>query len=132
MHERICVSYGPSFLGKHYSTQCSRNMVVTQYRYVYVIILFLGRRRQYRTAAEKQKAYRLRKGQRVRTILKGIIVSKCRYDSLSGWCGWNVRLPNGSYIDFGTFSGEDQQIIESFLKASKIPREPFLKRWRKK
>jgi hypothetical protein len=92
----------------------------------------MPRKKEYKSAAERQKAYRLRKGQKARTILRGIVVSHPRGDSspMGAMTSWNVKLPNGGYVNITSYDDNNSRIVEQFLKQSKIPREPFYTRWK--
>jgi hypothetical protein len=92
----------------------------------------MARKKLYKSAADRQKAYRVRKGQKARTILKGIFISRPHQDTtpMGLMTSWNVRLPNDHYVNVTTYSDEDAQIVEQFFKESKIRRESFKARWK--
>ena len=92
----------------------------------------MPRKKQHKSAAERQKAYRLRKGQKARTILRGIVVSRPHGDTgpMGGMTNWNVKLPNDGYVNITSYDDNNSQIVEQFLRESKIPREPFYTRWK--
>jgi hypothetical protein len=89
-------------------------------------------KKKYNTHAERQKAYRLRKGQKARTILKGIVVSHPHREiaAFGLLVSWNVRLPNGNYVNLAANNEQDVDLVEQFFKESRIPREPFKARWK--
>jgi hypothetical protein len=89
-------------------------------------------KKKYKTPAERQKAYRLRKGQKARTILKGIVVSRPHREiaTFGLLTSWNVRLPNDSYVNVSAHGKQDADLVEQFFKESRIPREPFRARWK--